>query len=919
MNLRHMKFFSTPFGSLRFRMLAALILAVWVVFGVYAALTISYRQERLTESLIDRTERLATLMAESLARPMYDFNELAVLSTVNAIGADPDVASVSVSDLEGIEIAAAGAPRVDPAEVFTATRRIVYHDHQRTVDVGRLTLAHSRAPLTAEFHVLIVNSILVTGLLGLVLGLVIYLIFRRIGRPLNDILHALDRLEHGETQISLSGADREDEIGRISLAVLRFRDAIVSRRFAEDETRALLAEQNAVLNNALVGILVTHQRLIVSCNNRLETLFGYAADELTGKPVTVLFDSDAAYDRVALETRGIFSRGESYSRELTLRRKDGRVFSAAMTGRANDADEPDGTRTWIIADITERRRAEDEVLRYRQHLESLVAERTAELVKAREEADLANQAKGSFLAAMSHEIRTPMNAIIGMSSLALKSSLEPRQHEYVRKVNVSARLLLGIINDILDISKIESGRLQLENTGFSLRYVIDGIATFANQLAEEKGLRLALEISPEVPPYLVGDPLRLSQILTNLIGNAVKFTSQGGVAVRCNCQEIIDDKAMLKFSVADTGIGLSAEELSKLFQPFSQADTSTARRYGGTGLGLAISRELVTMMGGRIWVESTPGQGSTFQFVVPLRIADEIWRKKLDAMAAENSAGALSPPVLPPGMRVLLAEDNRFNQEMVLEILGDVGVIAEVVENGQQVIRRLLEKNFDLVLMDIMMPEMDGLQATRLIRQNERWNALPIVALTANAGVEDRERCMAIGMNDVLTKPFEIVDLYRILNFYAPKSAVDTLIAATHTPAPAAAVASDRAAPPLPATAAVDAELPLLPGIDRALLLQRMKGRVASCRRLLVVFREQYSGSAARLRTLQAEDNREVLHRFAHTLKGASASLGAERLRQVAAELESVVVKGDRAAENAAIAAVVVALDEVLAGLGAIE
>ncbi|MFA7291579.1 MAG: ATP-binding protein [Rhodocyclaceae bacterium] len=922
MSLLDRKRFAAPFGSLRFRMLAALILAVWVVFGLYAALTISYRQERLTASLLDRTERLATLMAESLARPMYDFNGLAVLSTVNAIGADPDLVSVSVSDLEGIEIAAAGAPRFDPAEVFTATRRIVYRDHQRSVDVGRLTLAHSRAPLAVEYRVLVINSILVTGLLGLVLGLVIFLIFRRIGRPLNDILHALDQLEHGETQVALSGVDREDEIGRISLAVMRFRDAIVSRRFAEDETRALLAEQNAVLNNALVGILVTHQRLIVSCNNRLETLFGYATDELTGKPVTLLFDSETAFDRLAMETRTVFSRGESYSRELTLRRKDGQSFPAAMTGRANDANEPDGTRTWIIADITERRQAEEEVQRYRQHLESLVAERTEELVKAREEADLANQAKGSFLAAMSHEIRTPMNAIIGMSGLALKSGLEPRQHEYVRKVNVSARLLLGIINDILDISKIESGRLQLEMTGFSLRNVIDGIATFANQLADEKDLRLSLEIAPEVPCYLVGDPLRLTQILTNLVGNAVKFTSHGGVAVRCACQEVVDGKAMLKFSVADTGIGWSPEELGKLFQPFSQADTSTARRYGGTGLGLAISRELVTMMGGRIWVESTPGQGSTFQFVVPLLIADDVWRERLDALAAESTAGDLAPPVLPNGMRVLLAEDNRFNQEMVLEILGEIGVIAEVVENGQQALRRLLEKDFDLVLMDIMMPEMDGLQATRLIRQNARWNALPIIALTANAGLEDRERCLVIGMNDVLTKPFEPADLYRVLNFYAPKSntEVASLPAAAGTAADESGVIANIATPAAASVAADAAELPHLPGIDQALLLQRMKGRVASCRRLLLLFREHYAEGAARLRTLQAENDRETLHRFVHSLKGAAGSLGAERLQQLAAQLETLVTEGsDRAAEDAAIAAVIAALDELLPGLRVIQ
>ncbi len=900
--------FLQPSSSLRLRILVSLIVSVWLVFGLYAAVTIAYRQGQAETALRDRAERLAALMAESLARPMWDFNQVAVSSTVKAIGADRDVVRVSVTDLEGTEVAAFGDPRYDNRDVLVTMRRIAHHEGERSTDVGRIEIVHSRTSLADERRLLIINTLVVNGLLAAVLGLVIFLVFLRIGRDFRGILQALDDLERGETHIHLPEAGRSDEIGRLSLALHRFRDAIVNRRQAEEETRALLAEKNAVLDNALVGILVTHQRLIVSCNRRLETIFGYDSGEMTGQPAGILFDDQNLYRTVSIEAREALTHGGSYARELVLRRKDGSLFPAVITGRANDPQAPDGTRTWIIADVTERRRAEEEVARYRQHLETLVAERTAELMHAREEADRANQAKGSFLAAMSHEIRTPMNAIIGMSALAMKSGLLPQQHDYVRKINVSARLLLGIINDILDISKIESGRLVLEETGFDLNQVLDTVLTFGCQLAEDKGLPLSMEIAPAVPRYLVGDPLRLTQILTNLVGNAVKFTAQGRVELRCDCVNVEDKRAQLRFSVTDTGIGMTPEQQAHLFQPFAQGDSSTARKYGGTGLGLAISRQLVSKMGGRIEVESHPGQGSIFSFSVTFALAGDELRERLEAYSASSDATCW---ILPSGLRVLLAEDNRFNQEIVLEILREAGVMADVVETGRDAVRRLGERTYDLVLMDIMMPEMDGLEATRLIRQDPRWRELPIVALTANAGREDHERCLAAGMNDVLTKPFEAADLFHVIHRFALSARPADVADEASTAAEAAAETTSATADPAPA----EADLPDLPGIDTALLLQRMRGRVASCRRLLLIFREQYGEGAARMREMQAAGDLVSLHRFAHTLKGAAASLGAEALRQPALALEEIAKKGDVDAIEAAIAAVVNALEPLLVSL----
>ncbi|MDD2736136.1 MAG: ATP-binding protein [Desulfuromonadaceae bacterium] len=511
-----------------------------------------------------------------------------------------------------------------------------------------------------------------------------------------------------------------------------------------------------------------------------------------------------------------------------------------------------------------------------QHLEERVQMRTRDLEEARREAEAASLAKSDFLANMSHEIRTPMNGVMGMTELMLKGGLTPQKEKlYLGAIKDSADSLMMIINDILDFSKIEAGKFTLEKTSFSLRDVVERSLSVLQMRAEEKGLTITCRVDSAVPLCLVGDQGRLRQVLTNLVGNAIKFCQQGQISVEVGLVSLERDDAVLHIRVTDAGIGIAEEACQRIFNQFEQADGSTTRKFGGTGLGLAICRKLVALMDGTIWVESELGVGSCFHFTAHFQLGN-------GEIPLTGKDTALTPRQLwQAPLTILLADDVEINRLLVQAILEPYGHQIICAEDGRKALEAYESKSFDIVLMDIQMPEMDGLQATRAIREYERAKgrnrAVPVVAMTAFAGNEDRQVCLDAGMDDYLTKPIKAVELIQLLhNIFRHQTIYDV------TPTGSAPVAL-----------ALNECTESTAVFDRNELLERLGGRSEMIPRFVNLF---YKGVLPQMEglgmALSAKDVDEV-RRYAHGIKGSAGNIAALRMHQVAAMMEKTAGEGD--------------------------
>jgi PAS domain S-box-containing protein len=655
------------------------------------------------------------------------------------------------------------------------------------------------------------------------------------------------------------------------------------QRLEAELTHKKILQLSAAVENSPVTIVITDTRGIIEYVNPTFTkISGYLPEEAIGQNPRIL-NSGGQPKFIYQELWETILTGNVWRGDFCNRKKNGDIHweHASISPIRDD----DGAITHFVAikdDITEQRQLLAELLNARDAADSAnekLKHTNDELKDAMVTVEQAGLAKGEFLANMSHEIRTPLNAIIGFSTLALKSAMTPRLQDFIGKIHTAGELLLNIINDILDLSKIEAGQMKMEQVPFRLPIIVANASSLVQQNVLEKGLNLRIATPPDAATCLVGDPHRLSQIILNLLNNAVKFTEHGDVVFETTLLEQQDERLLLRFSVRDTGIGISAEQLERLFRPFTQADGSNTRRFGGTGLGLSISKQLVENMGGKIWCESIPGQGSTFSFTAWFGHCQEN-----DIEQCNYTCAAITDDTRPSfdfsGIRILLVEDNEINRQLAIELLKDTGAVVDVSENGEEAVAKVTKGSaqYDLVLMDIQMPVMDGYEATRLIRADSRFTSLPIIAMTAHAMEEERRKILQAGIDAHITKPIEARTMLQVMRFFLQVNAS----CAGHQKKREKACTDE-------------VTFPEIAGLDTETALGRLDGDRNLYLWVQRTFTENQENAALLIEEALNAGDMKLAAREAHTIKGAAGTMGAVKLEELALTLEAAINGGEPA------------------------
>ena len=664
---------------------------------------------------------------------------------------------------------------------------------------------------------------------------------------------------------------------------------ITSQKASEERQRLLSTAMSQ--SNAAIVVTDTSGN-IAFVNDALVKTTGFSREEVIGHNPRIFKSGDTDLTVYRDLWRTIMSR-QTWRGEIKNRNKSGELYWEFAT--ISPVTDEGGNITHFIAikeNITERKRKD------------------AELQRAKEAAEAAGIAKSRFLATMSHEIRTPMNGIIGLSQLALEKEVSAEGRSYLEKIYASSQSLLRILNDVLDYSKIESGHIALERAPFDLDDLLDRLRGLFTLTAEDNGLDFSIAVGSDVPRTLVGDSLRLQQVLSNLLGNAIKFTDVGRVQLTLSLVKRFPSQVVLRYVVQDSGIGMDATVRAELFQPFHQADSSVGRRFGGTGLGLAISRELLRLMGSEFSVESVPGEGSTFRFEMTFGVVSD------SVLSGSESPKELGAPALSRvrrvalsrrlvGKRILVAEDNLINQQVVREFLKISGMDVTVANNGKLALKQLEDSRFDAVLMDLHMPEMDGLEATRQIRERPELADLPVLALTAAVTPDEQAAALACGMNGILAKPVDPDKLIRALLEWIPE---DEAGAANTADAP-----NDRPPAYREPSSQTEEQLPSGPLFDFTNLLSLVDGNKGTVAALLRSFRDDMRPGIDDIASALASGDISGAKELSHRLKGASGNIGAVALYQAAEEMDRALGRGD--APTPLLATLRARFDETMAAL----